>query len=122
MTEGKKWDDGKDRWDLVPQASLDDLVKVITYGAKKYGDENWKNVESSRYYAAAMRHIAAWRRGEWRDKESGLPHLAHAMCSLMFVMELEAWCAPKAPTRPKPEPKAKVPFGAISFGEGAGHD
>jgi hypothetical protein len=69
MAEGKKWDDGKDRWDLIPQKELDALVKVITYGAKKYGDDNWKNVEANRYYAAAMRHIAAWRNGSATDSE-----------------------------------------------------
>ena len=87
--EGKKFDGDKLRWDLVPQHELDDLVAVLTYGAKKYGDENWRNVKARRYYAAAMRHISAWRRGQWQDEESGLPHLAHAMCSIMFISALE---------------------------------
>ena len=88
---GKKYDQGKNRWDLVPFGSLDDLVAVITHGADKYGDTNWKMVpdRTNRYFAAAMRHIAAWRMGELTDPESGLPHLAHAMCSLVFVMETD---------------------------------
>jgi hypothetical protein len=88
---GKKHDQGKNRWDLVPFDALDNLVAVITHGADKYGDTNWRIVpdRTNRYFAAAMRHIAAWRMGELTDPESKLPHLAHAMCSLMFVMETD---------------------------------
>ena len=35
-----------------------------------------------------MRHINAYQRGEAADLESGKSHLAHAVCSLMFVLEL----------------------------------
>ena len=49
---------------------------------------NWVNVPDAktRYYDAAMRHLDAWHRGEVNDEESGLPHLAHAACCLLFVM------------------------------------
>lgn len=85
---GKKFDDGKDRWDLVPWKGLRDVVRVISYGANKYGDDNWRQVPNgrNRYSAAAMRHFTAWRLGEDVDPESGLPHLAHACCSLLFLL------------------------------------
>jgi hypothetical protein len=67
------------------------VVEVISHGAVKYGDRNWRNVPggTERYFAAAMRHITAWRNGENTDPESGLPHLAHAACSILFLMALD---------------------------------
>jgi hypothetical protein len=85
---GIKFDDKKLRYDLLPVEPIEDLVKVLTYGANKYRPDNWKKVEpyNDRYYAAAMRHLQAWRRGEMQDKESGLPHLAHALCCIVFLL------------------------------------
>lgn len=88
---GVKHDGGKRRYDLLPMDSVDALVDIITFGCDKYGPNNWQNLEngSLRYYAAAMRHLSAWRQGEELDQESGLPHLAHAMCCLTFMLHLE---------------------------------
>jgi hypothetical protein len=89
--QGVKYDAEKLRWDLLPMAPVEQVVGVLTYGAKKYDDENWRKVDNqrSRYYAAAMRHIVAWWLGERDDPESGFHHLAHAMCCLIFLMEGE---------------------------------
>jgi hypothetical protein len=87
--EGKKYDDGKLRWDLLPITPIKEAVEVLTFGAAKYGDENWRKVEpTDRYFAALMRHIVAFREGEYADKETGISHLAHAMTNLIFIMEL----------------------------------
>lgn len=88
---GRKNDSGKTRWDLVPPLMLEQLAEVLTFGAKKYGANNWRNLEDARgrYIAAAFRHMAAWRKGEERDQESGLHHLAHAMCCMAFLGEPE---------------------------------
>jgi len=42
-----------------------------------------------RCFAAMMRHIACWRNGEACDKESGKPHLAHAIVNAMFVLHFD---------------------------------
>jgi len=34
-----------------------------------------------------LRHLTAWWAGEDLDPESGLHHLAHAACCLMFLLE-----------------------------------
>jgi hypothetical protein len=88
---GMKFDTGKPRWDLMPPIAEKAVVDVLTYGAGKYAPENWRKVEGWRWrYARAARgHIWSWLMGEWLDKESGLPHLGHAICSLMFLLELE---------------------------------
>ena len=89
--EGVKADAGKARWDLIPFKALQRTVEVLTYGAIKYAPENWRKVpdQRARYYAAALRHLVAWWGGERLDPESGLPHLGHASCCLMFLNEVE---------------------------------
>ena len=85
---GVKHDSDKLRYDLMPPEVLQSVVQVLTNGAKKYADNNWKDVPDSdnRYYAAAMRHLQAWRMGELLDAEDGLPHLSHAVCCLSFLL------------------------------------
>lgn len=86
--EGKKYDEGKLRWDLLMWRELQQVVKVLQYGANKYNDDNWKYVERARerYFSAALRHLIAWWQGEQNDAETGLSHLAHAICCLLFLM------------------------------------
>lgn len=88
MTLGKKDDAGKRRWDLLPLGPVGEVVDVLTYGAKKYAPDNWQHVADpqARYFAAAMRHLSAWREGEKADSETGCSHLAHAACCLLFLL------------------------------------
>jgi hypothetical protein len=86
MTGGKKFDDGKLRWDLLPLDAVEGVVEVLTKGAAKYGDRNWEEgLLFNRCYAAAMRHIKAW----WQDgvelDEIGTHPLDNAICELMFI-------------------------------------
>lgn len=92
MADSAKHDSGKNRLDLVFPSFIEEVGYIRTYGVQKYHDpDNWKNIEDAkqRYIAAAMRHFNAWRSGEKRDKESGLRHLSHCACNLMFLIELE---------------------------------
>lgn len=88
---GRKDDAGKPMMDLLPPAAIVEVAKVLTYGASKYGPYNWKHVPEldSRYHAAALRHIFAWAAGEKYDSETGLHHLAHAVCCLLFIIDKE---------------------------------
>lgn len=87
MVEGRKDDNGKARWDLMPMELLDDIANVLGNGAKRYGENNWQTVENGheRYFAALMRHITRYRLGQQIDPESGYSHLAHAACNLLFL-------------------------------------
>jgi len=89
MEPGLKYDTGKLRWDLLPIDCVEDVVKILSFGANKYGPNNWQGVEEDRYYAALMRHLSASRQGELNDEESGLSHLAHAMCNVVFLLWFE---------------------------------
>ena len=89
LQAGRKFDGGKLEYGLLPPLALEETVKVLTFGAQKYERDNWQRVPDSkrRYFDALQRHVWAWKQGEQIDQESGLPHLAHAMCCLMFLYE-----------------------------------
>ena len=89
--EGVKYDSAKADWALLPFKSVSEVVDVLTFGANKYSPDNWKKVKDAkrRYLAAAFRHIVAHARGEKNDSESGFSHLSHAVCCLLFILELE---------------------------------
>lgn len=79
----------KTRWDLVPWSAARTVAEVLTFGAIKHGDVAWRSQADpeSIYFAKAMRHLIAWRTGSKNDSESGLPHLAHAACNLLFLLD-----------------------------------
>jgi len=88
---GVKYDQDKPQWTLVPFKALDEVVKVLTVGAKKYAPDNWKKVPNARqrYIDAAFRHMSAYASGEKLDDETGKSHLAHAMCCFLFLMAFD---------------------------------
>lgn len=87
-SEGVKHDADKARYDLIPAYPLDELVKVYTFGATKYADHNWrKGLAWSRVFAAIMRHLWAFWRGEDNDPETGLPHPVHAAWGCFTLIE-----------------------------------
>ncbi len=88
MSDGRKDDQGKDRYDLVPPIAYRAIASVMTHGAETYGENNWQGVAISRYYAALMRHLMAWREGEALDK-SGMPHLWHVLTNAAFMVYLD---------------------------------
>lgn len=92
MSEGRKDDGGKLRYDLLPPELLEEVSKVLTFGAEKYEDRNWEQgINYSRVYAALQRHLWSW----WdcsqpdTDPETGYNHLSHAACCLAFLLTYE---------------------------------
>jgi len=95
---GRKDDAGKLRWRLLPIDALRGVVQVLEFGANRYGEWNWVLVpgHEDRYYDATIRHLTSWyeavRSGDAvmrRDPESGLSHLAHAACCVLFLLSQE---------------------------------
>lgn len=81
-----KWDSDKEPLAWIPAECMQGIAKVLAYGAEKYEKDNWRRgIPMSRYISAALRHIHAWNNGEDLDPESGMSHIDHAMCGLMFV-------------------------------------
>ena len=93
---GVKHDEKKLKVDLIPSEPIEALAAILTYGStekpnpdgtKGYGDNNWmEGLKFRKVYGAMLRHLLAYRRGEYQDQESGHPHLWHAFCNLMFLI------------------------------------
>lgn len=90
LETGFKYDEGKPMFRLLPPKALELVAQVLTYGANKYGPENWRHVKNAeeRYLDAALRHLNKIQQREYIDPESGYSHLAHAICSLLYILEL----------------------------------
>lgn len=91
MKKGIKYDYDRLRWDLLPMECVEEIVKIYSFGSKKYSDNSWQNVENGRerYYAALMRHLVAWRKGERIDPESGELHISHMAWNAIALIYLE---------------------------------
>jgi dATP/dGTP diphosphohydrolase len=83
-----KFEEGKPRMELVPFEVLEEIGKVLTFGALKYDPNSWQGVPDAvaKYTGALIRHLAAFRGGEDVDADSGLHHLSHAACDLAFIL------------------------------------
>ena len=88
---GVKNDDNKPDWSLLPMSTLEGVVKVLMFGEKKYSRDNWQKVDNAknRYFSALMRHLVKYLDGVKTDDESGLSHLDHALCCLIFLKWFE---------------------------------
>lgn len=84
---GVKFDSDKPRMELLDTYALEQIALVMSFGAKKYAAHNWRGgLAWSRLIGAALRHILAFMKGEDKDPESGLSHIAHAGCCIMFLL------------------------------------
>lgn len=86
--EAVKFDKDKLDWSLLPFEALEGTVKVLQFGANKYARSNWKiggGFKYTRTISACLRHLFAYMRGQDLDPESGLSHIDHAMCNLVFL-------------------------------------
>ncbi len=89
---------GKPEVAYVYRSFIEAIAQVRMYGAKKYENyESWTDVPSEDFYNAAQRHLLAaidatmnpMNKGNplFEVDESGLLHLAHAACDIMYLIE-----------------------------------
>ena len=87
---GKKYDQDKLRYDLLPVEPMRLVAEVYTMGAKKYDDRNWeKGIEWGRIYGALQRHANAFWGGESHCPQDGQHHLASVVWCALALMEYE---------------------------------
>jgi hypothetical protein len=87
---GLKHDQDKPDMALLSNIGLLKVAQVMSFGKRKYAANNWRGGFAwTRPLAASLRHIFAYLGGEDKDPESGISHLAHACCCLLFVLEFE---------------------------------
>jgi 5'(3')-deoxyribonucleotidase len=84
--EGLRFNEGKNRFDLVHPWAHSKMVNVLTAGAEKYSDRNWeKGMAWSKVIASLKRHLNAIESGEDYDPETGELHAAHIACNAHFL-------------------------------------
>lgn len=89
--EGKalKYDDNKVDWAILPLGAVEEIIKVMKFGESKYARGNFAvgtGLSYTRLLNALVRHTFAFMRGEDIDPESGLNHMAHAGCCILFIL------------------------------------
>lgn len=68
-------------------AMMHEVARVLAFGAQKYERDNWrKGFKWTRLSDGIDRHLRAYELGEVTDLETGMPHLAHACCGLLFLV------------------------------------
>lgn len=91
-TEARKNDrlDDKLRWELLPLEDVEDIVRVYTAGAKKYGPDQWQNLPDGirRYKAALLRHLVEFDKGNEIDEETGCRHLAAVAWNAIAMLHI----------------------------------
>lgn len=70
----------------VKGVTEEDIVRIYTEGAKKYGPDNWKEVTPvSRYLSAALRHM----RDGINEDDFGVSHWAHFCWNIIAMRWFE---------------------------------
>lgn len=86
----KKFNEGKIKFSLLPPLALEEAAKVLTYGANKYGRDNWKLCKDTRDYIDALyRHLNEYQKGILYDEESGNLHISHVLANALFLVHFE---------------------------------
>lgn len=82
-----RFNEGKPQWHQLHFKSLLPLIRVMEYGEKKYGKDNWrKGQDIPSLCDCAMRHLTAFMDGEELDPESGVSHIGHIMANCMMIV------------------------------------
>lgn len=87
-----KFDHAKVPMELLPFDAVEKVAEVLGHGRDKYGADNWRTGSGfiwSRLIGASIRHLSAFIRREDMDPETGLPHLAHLACNILFLLEYQ---------------------------------
>lgn len=88
---GIKFDKEKLLYHLIPAECLEQLCKVYTFGARKYGENNWIKLDNPiiRFSDALERHFIEFKKGNQLDNETGINHLAHVAWNAFSLLWFE---------------------------------
>lgn len=82
-----RYNQGKLQWHLIDWKSLEPMVEVLMFGAKKYAPNNWKRgLDPDEVLDCTMRHLVAVMNNQEYDEESNKHHMGHVMCNAMFYL------------------------------------
>jgi len=99
VAAGLKHDAGKTDWMILFEhlkPELEEVVKTLKHGEKTYGRNSWMQLENwkVRYTNAMFRHVTAYASGEYKDSQTGISHLVHAICCQLFLHYMERTICP----------------------------
>lgn len=87
---GLRYDEGKERVDLLPGDSMLELGKVYGVGARKYAMRNWeRGMPWSKVLGPLLRHLFKWMMGEERDPEDNQRHIAKVAWNAIALLTYE---------------------------------
>ncbi len=80
-----RFNEGKVDWTQMHYKSMEPMIRVLEFGARKYAKKNWmKEMDPDQIMNSLQRHVAAIMDGEIIDSESGIAHMGHIQCNAMF--------------------------------------
>lgn len=82
--EGGKHSHSPYAFHLVDAKALFSVAKVLSEGAEKYGEDNWRLIPVKDNLNHALQHIYAYLAGDTQDE-----HLAHAAFRTLFALAIE---------------------------------
>ena len=85
--EGGKREHFYPRYELIESELIERIAKVMTQGAVKYGEYNWRKFDAEQVKDIprhAFKHIVDYMKGDQSED-----HLANAACNIMMAMWFE---------------------------------
>ena len=73
----------------LPWNALQDVCRVLAFGAEKYARDNFKiapGLPLESYIQSMWRHLVQYLKGELVDSESQLSHLSHLACNCFMYL------------------------------------
>lgn len=87
---GLRYDEGKERVDLLPPDAMLELGKVYGAGAAKYDARNWeRGMPWSKVLGPLLRHLFKWMAGQRIDEEDGQRHIAKVAWNAIALLTYE---------------------------------
>jgi len=87
---GLRYNEEKNRLELVPPEWIWTLGDVTTQGSKKYAERNWeRGMKWSIMVGCATRHLFKFVCGERYDPETGCHHLGMAAWNILALMSYD---------------------------------
>jgi hypothetical protein len=85
------------RFDLVPPAALYEVAKTLDEGAEKYGERNWRKINTTSHLNHALAHVNNYLQmtsavaggGVEASSDELIEELAHAATRLLMALEIE---------------------------------
>tara|TARA_R100000306_G_scaffold61740_2_gene65287 strand:+ start:512 stop:904 length:393 start_codon:yes stop_codon:yes gene_type:complete len=84
----KKLQKSLEQLQLIPTLALHEILKVLVQGKETHTPFEWTTQSFSYHREHFQEHFTEGLTGQSIDEDSGLHNLAHAICRLMFMLNI----------------------------------